>query len=289
MNYLAWCRPKNAFGIADPLDLSAANSAFDAGPVETGWPDTPHAPPPPIKGEAIDGYLDRVLVGASWGKSGFNLDDPSTWSAALKGLANALSIVASAFGLVGAGQFVYLLDAASGDASPQTLANALKADWDNFQNAEALATAVKNGDWETVWNAVTSSGKDLTGLLSAWNGGPAPDVNGELTIYSQAPHMNPIQEARGARGQVVTGNIKMVNDMVAAAKSALPNKPTSTAIVKVPQKVSVITGAMPLMTGAGGAAVGFAMLGPVGALVGGAIGAAVGMAAKSKMTTAKAP
>ena len=43
------------------------------------------------------------------------------------------------------------------------------------------------------------------------------------------------------------------------------------------------------MTGAGGAAVGFAMLGPVGALVGGAIGAAVGMAAKSKMTTAKAP
>ena len=96
------------------------------------------------------------------------------------------------------------------------------------------------------------------------------------------PHMNPIQE-------VVTGNIKMVNDMVAAAKSALPNKPTSTAIVKVPQKVGVITGAMPLMTGAGGAAVGFAMLGPVGALVGGAIGAAVGMAAKSKMTTAKAP
>jgi hypothetical protein len=109
---------------------------------------------------------------------------------------------------------------------------------------------------------------------------------------ASAKGASPVVASASAKGAspVVASNIKMVNDMVAAAKSALPNKgSTSTAIVKVPQKTSVIVGAMPLMTAAGGAAVGFAMLGPVGALVGGAMGAVVGMAAKSKTTSAKAP
>ena len=128
--------------------------------------------------------------------------------------------------------------------------------------------------------AATALGSNIDAVKEAISG---------LGIHFGSSGGNGSASAKGA-SPVVASNIKMVNDMVAAAKSALPNKgSTSTAIVKVPQKTSVIVGAMPLMTAAGGAAVGFAMLGPVGALVGGAMGAVVGMAAKSKTTSAKAP
>lgn len=100
----------------------------------------------------------------------------------LESIASAVAIVGAAFGIVGLGQFVYLLNAAAGNGLPAELGSALKGDYDNFSSAEDLAKAVAAGDWSSAWNQVTARGTDLLALQNAFSPGPAPDIHGDLTV-----------------------------------------------------------------------------------------------------------
>jgi len=108
----------------------------------------------------------------------------------LDGIADAVSIVAASFGVVGAGQLVYALHALAGHGSPDELAASLKADYNNLQMSGALAGAVQNGDWGKVWNQAMASGMNLANLQNAFSPTPAPDSHGNLTVppSSSAPH-----------------------------------------------------------------------------------------------------
>lgn len=112
----------------------------------------------------------------AWG--GFNVGQ------VLNAIASALAIVADASGLVFAGMFIHLLQAAANKEGLSGLATALKQDWDAIDTDEqnvGLAFAVASGDWEKAWNLATNYGTDMTAIIEAF-GGTAPDINGVLNV-----------------------------------------------------------------------------------------------------------
>jgi hypothetical protein len=94
----------------------------------------------------------------------------------------ALAGLASVEGLVFLGMFISTLQAVANHEPIGQLGTSLKADWDKFANSAQLAFSVIDGDWAQTWNYATQYGKDLTGIAEAWYPGPAPDINGKLTI-----------------------------------------------------------------------------------------------------------
>ncbi len=99
-------------------------------------------------------------------KFGYKDVMPSGLAQTLKGLAADLAAVGTAFGIVGLGQFVYLLNALAGNGSPQVLASSLKQDWVNLQADEGMAEAVKDGDWQKAWDRATDNGKHLAAFAA---------------------------------------------------------------------------------------------------------------------------
>ena len=165
----------------DQLSLMARSMA--AGLTYGRGPNGPsvNGAPLPEPWENLSQYLDRA-VGGDWHASGFNLGDPSTWGPEVQKLGHALTIVSNAFGL-DAGQYVYLLSAVSGDASPHVLVEALKADWTRLQSSGALAQSVQNGDWKTAWNLATSDGAHLAELAHVWSPDAPPDADGHQPAH----------------------------------------------------------------------------------------------------------
>ena len=164
----------------DNADSGASVTTFGVG----GGSASVQGAPLPLAGEAFDAYMRRAMNNPAWkpGSGGFNLGAPGTWAPALQDAANALQIVAAAFGLAGASQLVYTLHAVAGHGSPSELESALKSDWQNFQMSGGLAQAVETGDWKKAWDVVTTNGKELGELQHAFSPGAAPDASGRLTI-----------------------------------------------------------------------------------------------------------
>lgn len=160
--------------------ILAAGITYGSGPqgISTG------EAPLPYEGESLDSYLDRVIGGDWRPGGGFNLTQPSTWGQAFSGASKALSDLGAAFGIAGVGQFVYLLSALGGNASPSALASAFKTDYASFSDAGDLAKAVSSGDWGSAWSVVTGDAQNLADLVNAFSPSPAPDEQGQLTITS---------------------------------------------------------------------------------------------------------
>jgi hypothetical protein len=160
-----------------------ASQRYDLGPtvapvlVTTGALGQRVVVPSPLPKESRDDYYDRV-VGGSWGPShgGFNLFDPTTWGNGFQDAANAMGIIASAFGLVGASQWVVTLQALAGNATPQSIGAAIAADYRNFDSAEAFANAVDQGDWDKLYHLAVTNATELEQLKSAFaaNNTPMP-------------------------------------------------------------------------------------------------------------------
>ena len=105
--------------------------------------------------------------------------------------ASALGIAADLTGFAFLGMFVSVAKAVANHEPLESLGQALKADWDRTSNAAQLAFAVMDGDWAQAWDHATSYGSDLSGIVSAFAPGPAPDRSGNLTITAKAPAPKP--------------------------------------------------------------------------------------------------
>ena len=114
----------------------------------------------------------------------------------LDSVVSAAAIGADLAGFVFLGMFLHTAQAAADHEPIASLGSALAADWTRMENASDLATtiegyiadppqllfAVENGDWKKAWNQATNYGADLTGIVSAFAPGKAPDASGSLTI-----------------------------------------------------------------------------------------------------------
>jgi hypothetical protein len=89
------------------------------------------------------------------GTWGYDDKSPSSFSRTLQSLASDLAVAAGVLGFVGAGQFVYLLNALGGNGSPAVLAQSLQNDWVNLQADEGMAEAVQSGDWAKAYDKAT--------------------------------------------------------------------------------------------------------------------------------------
>jgi len=197
----------------------------------------------------------------TWG--GFNL------GRTLDGIANGVGIVAASMGLVGAGQLVYALHALAGHASPDVLAAALKADYNNFQMSGGLAQAVQNGDWGKVWNVATSNAENLGQLATIFSPTPAPDEHGNLTITSSGgtTHTSLIPSSYHAPTPTKANKMNLLPLKPFKALSAPKPPPASVAMSLAPgappptpppakwyQKTITTVAGHPLTTGEAGAA-----------------------------------
>jgi hypothetical protein len=117
---------------------------------------------------------------------------------ALDTIVGVVAQLASLTGWFGVGALLHTAQAIADKKPLSDLANALKQDWTDSQDAGELAFSVVTGDWSQAWDAATKYGQDLRPLFAAFRGQPAPDRNGVPILDQPSPLQQPLPKPLNA-------------------------------------------------------------------------------------------
>ena len=107
-------------------------------------------------------------------------------------IVSVVAVGSSLMGWPGMGTMLHTLQAIADHKPLSELGNEIKQDWQDTLDAARLAFSVITLDYQAAWDAATDYGRDLHGLLDAFNGQPAPDRNGVPMIDQPSPLPHPM-------------------------------------------------------------------------------------------------